>query len=129
MPTQTSTSMRARASLLAERGRLLAELGEPIESPGQMTYGSQAAAATHVFEQQRDLALRDRSRTELHRVENALREAGRGHLRDVRELRQPDRAGAARGDPVGADVHRLRAQGSAVTAGDATAERGDRRRR
>ena len=38
-----------------------------------MTYGSQAAAATHVFEQQRDLALRDRSRTELHRVEVALR--------------------------------------------------------
>ena len=63
----------ARASLLAERARLMAELGEPIENPGQMTYGSQAAAATHVFEQQRDLALRDRSRTELHRVEVALR--------------------------------------------------------
>jgi len=63
----------ARASLTAERDRLMAELGVPIESPGQMTYGSQAAAASHVFEQQRDLALRDRSRLELSRVEAALR--------------------------------------------------------
>jgi RNA polymerase-binding protein DksA len=63
----------ARASLNAERDRLNVELGEPIESPGQMTYGSQAAAASHVFEQQRDLALRDRSRLELSRVEAALR--------------------------------------------------------
>lgn len=68
----------ARAALLAERGRLLEELGEPIESPDQMTYGSQAAAASQVFEQQRDLALRDRSRADLGRVEAALRalEAG-----------------------------------------------------
>ena len=62
----------ARAALDDERGRLLAELGEPIENPGQMTYGSQAAAATQVFEQQRDLALRERSRAELARVEAAL---------------------------------------------------------
>jgi RNA polymerase-binding protein DksA len=62
-----------RAALLAERGRLLVELGEPIEGPGQMTYGSQAAAASQVFEQQRDLALRDRSRIELGKVEAALR--------------------------------------------------------
>jgi len=51
----------------------MAELGEPIENPGQMTYGSQAAAASQVFEQQRDLALRDRSRLDLSRVEAALR--------------------------------------------------------
>ena len=62
-----------RAALEAERGRLLVELGEPIESPGQMTYGSQAAAATQVFEQQRDLALRDRSKMDLARVEAALK--------------------------------------------------------
>jgi hypothetical protein len=37
----------ARKALEAERSRLLVELGEPIESPGQMTYGSQAAAAWH----------------------------------------------------------------------------------
>jgi DnaK suppressor protein len=68
----------ARSSLLAERDRLRAELGEPIESPGQMTYGSQAAAASHVFEQQRDLALRDRSKAELERVDAALRKLDEG---------------------------------------------------
>jgi RNA polymerase-binding protein DksA len=62
----------ARASLIAERDRLRAELGEPIEGPGPMTYGSQAAAASQVFEQQRDLALRDRSRAELEKVTAAL---------------------------------------------------------
>ena len=69
----TFDATAARASLLAERAHLLEELGEPIEAPGQMTYGSQAAAASHVFEQQRDLALRDRSRIELSQVEAALR--------------------------------------------------------
>src|SRR5215213_2624837 len=68
----------ARASLLAERERLRIELGEPITAPGQMTYGSQAAAASQVFEQQRDLALRDRSRTELAQVEAALRKIDDG---------------------------------------------------
>lgn len=63
----------ARASLLAERRRLLDELGEVIENPEPMTYGSQAAAASQVFEQQRDLALRERSRGELALVEGALR--------------------------------------------------------
>jgi RNA polymerase-binding protein DksA len=62
----------ARTALLEERARLLSELGEPIEGPGQMTYGSQAAAATHVFEQQRDLAMRDKERTQLRHVEEAL---------------------------------------------------------
>ena len=37
-----------------------------------MTYGSQAAAATHVFEQQRDLALRDHERSQLALVEESL---------------------------------------------------------
>lgn len=73
MPLAGVDPVRARAALEAERARLLAELGEPIEAPGQMTYGSQAAAASHVFEQQRDLALRDRARTELALVEGALR--------------------------------------------------------
>jgi RNA polymerase-binding protein DksA len=48
------------------------ELGEAIVPPGQMTYGSQAAAATQVFEQQRDLALRDRSQQHLEMVDAAL---------------------------------------------------------
>jgi DnaK suppressor protein len=62
----------ARIALLAERDRLRAEVGEAIVAPGQMTYGSQAAAATQVFEQQRDLALRDRAIQQLELVEAAL---------------------------------------------------------
>ena len=61
-----------RAALVAERAHLLVELGEAIQAPGQMTYGSQAAAATQVFEQQRDLALRDRAGQQLELVEAAL---------------------------------------------------------
>jgi RNA polymerase-binding transcription factor len=61
-----------RAALEAERDRLREELASTIEAPGQMTYGSQAAAATHVFEQQRDLALRDRAIAQLALVEAAL---------------------------------------------------------
>ena len=61
-----------RATLASERARLVAELGEAIQAPGQMTYGSQAAAATQVFEQQRDLALRDRASQQLELVEAAL---------------------------------------------------------
>ena len=89
------------AALTAERARLLVELGEPIEGPGQMTYGSQAAAASQVFEQQRDLALRERSRAELHARRGGAAGDRARHVRHLRELRQPDRAGAARGDPVG----------------------------
>jgi DnaK suppressor protein len=62
----------ARAALHAERTRLLVDLEETIVAPGQMTYGSQAAAATQVFEQQRDLALRDRATTQLALVDSAL---------------------------------------------------------
>jgi RNA polymerase-binding transcription factor DksA len=62
----------ARAALDAERQRLLADLGEAIVAPGQMTYGSQAAAASQVFAQQRDLALRDHAIQQLELVEAAL---------------------------------------------------------
>ena len=61
-----------RAALLDERARLLADVEETIQAPGQMTYGSQAAAATQVFEQQRDLALRDRATQHLALVDAAL---------------------------------------------------------
>jgi DnaK suppressor protein len=61
-----------RASLLAERDRLRTEIGEAIVAPGQMTYGSQAAAASQVFAQQRDLALRDRADQQLALVDEAL---------------------------------------------------------
>jgi RNA polymerase-binding protein DksA len=62
----------ARAALLAERGRLQGELAETIRAPSPMTYGSQAAAASEVFEQQRDLALRDRAQQHLEQVDAAL---------------------------------------------------------
>ena len=62
-----------RAALLAERARVLDELKEiVVEAPGPMTYGSQAAAASHVVEQQRDLALRDHSEQHLAAIDAAL---------------------------------------------------------
>jgi DnaK suppressor protein len=62
----------ARATLLAERERLRAELAEGIVAPGPMTYGSQAAAASQVFEQQRDLALREKNQHQLAAIDAAL---------------------------------------------------------
>jgi len=62
-----------REALMAERARVLEEVADnQVEAPGQMTYGSQAAAATHVFEQQRDLALLDHSRQHLAAIDAAL---------------------------------------------------------
>jgi DnaK suppressor protein len=61
-----------RVALREERARLLAELAEAIQVPGQMTYGSQAAAASEVFDQQRDLALRERARQHLELVDAAV---------------------------------------------------------
>ena len=40
--------------------------------PEQMTYGSQAAAATQVFEQERELAMRERASLHLQAVDDAL---------------------------------------------------------
>ncbi len=67
-----------RAALDAERAHLVDELGQTIQTPGQMTYGSQAAAATQVFEQQRDLALRDRAAQQLELVDAALARVDHG---------------------------------------------------
>jgi RNA polymerase-binding protein DksA len=64
--------VRIRAALLEERARLVTDIAETIQAPGQMTYGSQAAAASQVFEQQRDLALRDRATQHLELVDAAL---------------------------------------------------------
>jgi len=65
-------SATVRATLDGERSRLLAELGEQIQAPGQMTYGSQAAAASQVALLLEDLALRDRATHQLALVEDAL---------------------------------------------------------
>jgi DnaK suppressor protein len=62
----------ARGALLAERVRLLEDVDETIIVPEQMTYGSQAAAASQVFAQQRDLALRERAEHQLGLVDEAL---------------------------------------------------------
>ena len=70
---QPDTSADPRAFLEQERVRLLAELEEiAIRAPEPMTYGSQAAAASQVFEQQRDLALREHTRTAVAAVDAAL---------------------------------------------------------
>ena len=70
MPEPIATG--SRATLEAERARLNAGLKEGIIAPGPMTYGSQAAAASQVFEQQRDLALREKNEVQLQAVEAAL---------------------------------------------------------
>ena len=68
----TTPSPDARATLTAERARLRAGIAEGIVAPDPMTYGSQAAAASQVFEQQRDLALREKDLQHLEAVEAAL---------------------------------------------------------
>jgi DnaK suppressor protein len=87
MPHVDEAAIRVR--LEAERTRLKNELGEPIEAPGQMTYGSQAAAASQVFEQQRDLALRDRARKQLAEVEATLTRLDRGTFGRCARCGQP----------------------------------------
>jgi RNA polymerase-binding protein DksA len=63
----------ARTALLEERERLLGEQAETtITAPDPMTYGSQAAAASQVFAQQRDLALRDHNQMLIEQVDAAL---------------------------------------------------------
>ena len=79
----------ARAALEAERDRLRAGLAEGIEAPGQMTYGSQAAAASQVFEQQRDLALRDKAAAQLEAVEAALERLDAGTYGRCVDCRAP----------------------------------------
>ena len=72
MDTPSFDAADARAALLAERARLIAEVEETITAPDPMTYGSQAAAASQVFAQQRDLALRERATTHLELVDAAM---------------------------------------------------------
>ncbi len=78
-----------RAALVTERERLLTELGEEIEPPSQMTYGSQAAAATQVAEQQRDLALRGHAAQHLNAVESAIHRLDEGTFGFCRRCGQP----------------------------------------
>jgi DnaK suppressor protein len=71
--TDSPADAVVRVALLAERERVRVEIADAeVLAPGQITYGSQAAAATHVFEQQRDLALRDHNQQHLEAIEGAL---------------------------------------------------------
>jgi DnaK suppressor protein len=79
----------ARARLVDERARIRAELGEEIESPGQMTYGSQAAAAAQVFAQQRDLALREQAERRFHSIDHALARLDAGKYGTCESCGQP----------------------------------------
>ncbi|HEV8544839.1 MAG TPA: TraR/DksA C4-type zinc finger protein [Candidatus Limnocylindrales bacterium] len=71
--TDPEASVDPRAALVAERDRVKVGLAAGIVAPDPMTYGSQAAAASQVFEQQRDLALRDHNAAHLEQVEAAIR--------------------------------------------------------
>lgn len=65
--------LAARERLDAERARVLAEIqAVDPEPPEPMTYGSQAAAASQVFDQNRDRALRERAERELAQVDAAI---------------------------------------------------------
>ncbi len=77
-PMTATDKATIRARLLAERRRLVEEIEQAIEVPEQMTYGSQAAAASQVFEQERDLAMRERASQQLEVVEAALARLGDG---------------------------------------------------
>ena len=73
-----------------------------IVAPGPMTYGSQAAAASQVFEQQRDLALRERRSSTSRRSRRHSR-ARRGPVRPVHVVRpthrRPSDSRRSRGPP------------------------------
>jgi DnaK suppressor protein len=82
-------AVATRETLLVERARVLEELAVEVDAPGQMTYGSQAAAASHVFEQQRDLALRDHNRQHLAAIDAALARLDAGTYGSCTSCRRP----------------------------------------
>jgi RNA polymerase-binding transcription factor len=79
-----------RDRLLIERERMLQEIAdaEP-QAPGQMTYGSQAAMASEVVAQQRDIALRERSTRQLEALDAALERLDDGSFGVCRSCGRP----------------------------------------
>ena len=100
--TDPRAALRRRADAPPGGGRR----GDP--APGQMTYGSQAAAASQVFEQQRDLALRDRAtgppRPGRRRARRGSTTARSGRACGADDRSPPERLEAL---PVGGPLHRL----------------------
>lgn len=81
---------RIRQRLLDEAVSLRAELAETaIESPEPMTYGSQAAAASQVFDQNRAQALHERAARQLRQVEAALARVDAGSYGRCQRCGQP----------------------------------------
>jgi len=65
--------------LREQRSELLAQIAaQPMPEVGQMTYGSQAEAASDVYEQQRVLTVRRHLERQLQEVEDAIARAERG---------------------------------------------------
>ncbi len=100
---------RVRAALLDERARLQAELHEmTIDAPDPMTYGSQAAAASQVFAQQRDLALREHDEQLIAAVDAALARVDAGTYGVCATCGQP--IAAARLEALPAAAHCIECQ-------------------
>ncbi len=81
---------QVRQRLLEEAASLRAELDETaIEAPEPMTYGSQAAAASQVFDQNRAQALHERAARQLRQVEEALARLDAGTYGLCRQCGRP----------------------------------------
>jgi len=79
-----------RLRLQEEQRRLRTEIAEEeLENPEPMTYGSQAAAATQVFDQNRQRALRERALRELSEVDAALQRIDAGTYGRCKRCSQP----------------------------------------
>ncbi len=103
----------ARVALLEERARLVGEQQEmTIQAPDPMTYGSQAAAASQVFAQQRDLALREHNQQLIEAVDAALARLDAGTYGICVSCGQP--IGAARLDALPAAAHCIDCQKKAA---------------
>jgi hypothetical protein len=100
----------ARKRLLAERERLLQSLDqERLPELDQLTYGSQAASASQVFEQSRALALRGNLQELLRQVNEALArcEAGAYGRWGLGYLIREDLAREAGDPPLRGSLHPL----------------------
>ena len=76
---QVDARMKLLARLERDREQLISQIAsQELPEIDQMTYGSQAAAASDVFEQQRALTLRRHLERQLREVEDAIHRAHQG---------------------------------------------------